>query len=275
MILLFHQLERLFETIAGDTPSLKAFDKMMHGAVYKLADTCDDLEGMGDLGKLLTETFAGMRYVVLLASRSKEPEDMMELQSHLTPITDVVPKIKALRLHRDYDNHMKAVMEMLTCVSWVTCRAPAQLPAPFVKECVGSSDFWSNRIRKEYKGKDDEKAKLQLAFCDGLKQLLNDLAAYIEEYHKTGLTFNPKGVSVAEAAIVLTDNPLTDAATTATRNNDKRTNKRASAVGNTVKGGNVAGMMAELAGRRNEDGSSAATGLKKVSTLCLCNLLLA
>ena len=235
----------------------------MHGSLYKLADTCDDLE-MGDLGKLLTEVFDGMRYIILLASRSKQPADMMDLQAHLKPITDPVTQIRGLRLSRDFDNHLKAINEMLACVSWVTCRAPTQLPAPFVKECVGSSDFWSNRIRKDFKGKDDERSKLQLTFCDGMKKMLQDLAAYIEEYHKTGLTFNPKGVSVAEAAIVLTDNPLSDAAAAATRKNDQKTHKRASLVGNTVKGGNMASMVAELTGRRTEDGSSAATGLKKV-----------
>eukprot|EP00934_Nitzschia_sp_Nitz4_P006208 Nitzschia sp. Nitz4//scaffold117_size69655//25369//27079//NITZ4_006022-RA/size69655-augustus-gene-0.2-mRNA-1//1//CDS//3329533645//6198//frame0 len=249
----------------GDAPSLKAFDKFMNTTVYKLSDTCDSLDGTKDLGKLLSETFEGMRYVILLASKSKQPADMTELHAHLKPISDVVTKIRALRLSRDYDNHLKAVMEMLACVSWVTCQAPAQLPAPFVKECVGSSDFWSNRIRKEFKGKEGEVAENQLAFCDGLKNLLNELAAYITEHHKTGLTFNPKGVSLAEAAIRLSDSPLSDAAAAASRQQDQKSNKRASLMGNTVKGGNVAGMMAELAGRRSGDGSSAATGLKKVT----------
>jgi len=251
-------------TGTGDTPALKGFDKFMNGTVYKLADTCDDLE-MGDLGKLLTEVFGGMRYVVLLAAKSKQPDDLLELQPHLKPITEYVTKIRTLRLNRDFDNHIKAMNEMLVCVSWVTCRAPTQLPAPFVKECIGASDFWSNRIRKDFKGKDDDKSQLQLAYCDGIKKLLQDLVDYIEEYHKTGITFNPKGVSVAEAAIVLTDNPLSEAAAAASRRNDQKTHKRASLVGNTVKGGNMASMVAELAGRRNEDGSSAATGLKKVT----------
>lgn len=226
---------------------------------------------MGELGKLLTEVFDGTRYVILLASRSKEPADMMDLQPHLTPITDYVTQIRNLRLNRDFDNHMKAVNEMLACVSWVTCRPPAQLPAPFVKECIASSDFWSNRVRKDFKGKEDDVAKLHLAFCDGLKKVLVDLAAYIDEQHKTGLTFNPRGVSVAEAAIVLTDNPADQAAAAVARKNDQKTHKRASLVGNTVKGGNILGMVAELAGRRNEDGSSAATGLKKVKRIWVCS----
>eukprot|EP00339_Tiarina_fusa_P004720 CAMPEP_0117070462 /NCGR_PEP_ID=MMETSP0472-20121206/49504_1 /TAXON_ID=693140 ORGANISM="Tiarina fusus, Strain LIS" /NCGR_SAMPLE_ID=MMETSP0472 /ASSEMBLY_ACC=CAM_ASM_000603 /LENGTH=498 /DNA_ID=CAMNT_0004793579 /DNA_START=27 /DNA_END=1523 /DNA_ORIENTATION=+ len=237
---------------AGESPGLKAFDKFLSSAVYKFADTCDDLGDMDNLGKLVVETFEGMRYVIVLASRAKQPTDMKDLQPHLTPITDAVTKIRALRLKRDYDNHMKAVMEMLACVSWVTCRAPSQLPAPFVKECIGSADFWSNRIRKEFKGKD---APNQIAFCDNSKKVLIELAAYIEEHHKTGVTFNPKGVSIAEAAIVLSDTPASAAAAEAA----------ASVVGNVVKGGNVMGLMSELAGRRTGDGASAATGLKKVS----------
>lgn len=251
-------------TGAGDTPALKAFDKFMNSSVYKLADACDDLD-MGDLGKLLTDVFGGMRYVILLAAKSKQPDDIMDIQPHLTPITEHVTKIRALRLNRDFDSHVKAMNEMLACVSWVTCRAPSILPAPFVRECIGASDFWSNRIRKDFKGKEGGQAELQLQYCDGIKKVLQDLATYIDENHKTGLTFNPKGVSLAEASIVLTDNPLTEAAAAATRRNDQKIHKRASLVGNTVKGGNMASMVAELAGRRTEDGSSAATGLKKVT----------
>jgi adenylyl cyclase-associated protein len=218
---------------------------------------------MGDVGKMVVQTFAGMRYVVVLASKSKQPADIAELGQYLTPITDPVGQIRNLRLKRDFDNHHKAIMEMLACVSWVTMRAP-NLPAPFVKECIGSSDFWSNRIRKEFKGKDDDTSKLQLAFCDNMKTTLSDLAAYIEEYHKTGLEFNPKGVSLAEAAIRLTDNPLQDAAIEANRKKDQLANKKNKDIGNTVKSANIAGLVSELANRRSEDGSSAATGLRKV-----------
>jgi hypothetical protein len=231
--------------------------------VYKFADSCDDLD-MGDMGTNVTAVFSGMQYVIVLASKSKQPDDMSELAQHLASITGPVSEVQKMRLSRDFDNHQKAIMEMLGCVSWVTCRAPDQLPAPFVKECIGSSDFWSNRIRKDFKGKDDDVAKQQLAFCDNMKKLLQDLAAYIEEYHKTGLTFNPKGVSMAEAAIRMTDNPLQDAAVEANRKKDQQSKKKNVDLGNTVKGGNMLGLVSELANRRSEDGSTAATGLRKV-----------
>jgi adenylyl cyclase-associated protein len=253
--------------ISGDSlesPAVKAFDTYTNTFVYKFADTCDDLE-MGTISKEIVTFFEGMRYVVVLASLSKQPSDMTELASHLKPITEPMGEIKKLRLSRDFDNHHKAISEMLACCSWVTCRPPAQLPAAFVKECIGSSDFWSNRIRKEFKGKDDEKSKLQLAFCDNLKATIVELSNYISEHHKTGLTFNPKGVSLAESAIRMTDNPLQDAAVAASRKKDQQTGKKDRDIGNTVKGGNMLGLVSELANRRSGDGSSAATGLRKVT----------
>jgi adenylyl cyclase-associated protein len=258
-----YRIRSLFSSCPGDTQATKAFDKYFNTTVYKLADSCDDLE-MENMGQLLVQAFSGIKYIVVLASKSKQPADLTELASHLTPCTEPIGEIRKLRLKRDFDNHQKAILEMLACVSWVTCRAPAQLPAPFVRECIGSSDFWSNRIRKEFKGKDDDAAKLQLAFCDNLKKTLEDLAIYIDEYHKTGLEFNPKGVSLAEAAIRMSDNPLQDAAVEANRKKDQQANMKNKQVGNTVRGVNVAGLVSELANRRSEDGSSAATGLRKV-----------
>lgn len=248
---------------ATESPALKAFDKYSNTTVYKCADVCDDLD-MGDIGKEFVKFFEGMRYVIILASKSKQPADMTELVEHLKAITEPMGEIRKLRLKREFDNHQKAICEMMACCSWVTCRPPAQLPAPFVKECVGSSDFWSNRIRKDFKGKDDETAKLQIAFCDTLKATLVELSDYITEHHKTGLTFNPKGTSLAESAIRLSDNPLQDAAIEANRKKDQHAGKKSHDL-NTVKGGNTAGLFSELANRRSDDGSSAATGLKKVT----------
>jgi len=245
-------------------PGLKAFDKYFNSSVYKCADSCDEL-GMGETGKLFVQVFEGMRYVVVLAARAKQPTDFSVIVKHLQSMTEPMVKVREQRLKRDFDNHLKAIQEMLACCSWVTCRAPSQLPAPFVRESVGSSDFWSNRIRKEFKGKNDDKSKLNLAFCDNLKATIVELADYITEYHKLGLAFNPKGVSLAEAAIRMTDNPMQDAAIEANRKKDQQANKKNQVLGTTVKVGNLSGLVNELVNRRSDDGSSAATGLRKVS----------
>ena len=247
-------------TIQGETPALKAYDNFLYSSVYSFSDTCADLGGVDQMGKLVVKTFEGLRYIIVLSCRAKAPSGNLTeaLTPHLQETTESLEQIRKLRLAPEWTNHHKATLEMLTCVSWVYCVAPNSLPVPFIKECVGSSDFWSNRIRKEFKGKDDN----QIAFCDGLKEVMNALAKYVEEYHKTGLTFNPKGHSLEEAAIRLTDTPMADAAAEAIAK--KGGAKRASAIGNTVKGGDLMGLMSELSGRKNADGSSAATGLRKV-----------
>ena len=138
-------------------------------------------------------------------------------------------------------------MEMLQSVSWVVMTAPPA-PTSFIKETVGSTDFWANKIRKEYKGKDEK----QVDFCDKLKALILDLAAYVKEHHLSGLSWNPRGVELTDAVVA-------DVATDAAAAPAKATPSPAGG------GGGMANIMAELSKKQTQDGSSAATGLKKVT----------
>ncbi len=162
-----------------------------------------------------------------------------------------------------------------------------------------SSVFWLNRIRKDYK---DEPA--YLLFCDTMKPIFTGLIDYVNTYHSIGLTFNPKGISLAEAAIRYTDEinqdvspaaadgagvgagaagtgttggnlevePATTTAATVTASlneggttsSPKRTGPHPTLGSNVIVGGNVAGIIGELGKRTNADGTSAATGLKHV-----------
>jgi adenylyl cyclase-associated protein len=146
-------------------------------------------------------------------------------------------------------------MEIVACLSWVLIKPPPQTPAAFCKEAIASCTFWSNKIRKEFKGKDDK----QIAFCDTLKAVGDDLVAYVTEYHKTGLTFNPKGVSLAEATVTLEDS----AAAPDTGPKPPLSPSRKAAVGGGA--GGISSLMSELQKKQTSDGASAATGLKKIN----------
>lgn len=246
----------VIEGTAGEAPSVKAYDAYIKANLSPFADTCDDLGGLADLGSLLREAFEGIRSIVVLASRSKPPQEdiAVALQPYLAPVQDAMKKMREIKFSRDFDRHYKAVMEMMACLSWVLMTPPKGLPVPFIKEALGSAEFWTNRIRKDFKGKDDQ----QIEFCDGLKKTVVGLAEYVEEYHKAGLSFNPKGVSLAEAAIRLSDEQEEPPEIKSPMP------KRHPTLGTVVPGGNLAGLMSELSSRKNADGSSAATGLKKV-----------
>ena len=243
-----------FLLVSADQASeaVVAFDDYIKSCVMPLALTCDELGGMKDIGKNLMDAWDGIRGIVVLATKSKSPgEDLQAaLTPHLAQTQDSIKAIQATRVDRDWDRHYKAISEMLPCNSWVLMKG---LPANCAKDALGAAEFWTNKIRKDFK--DDE---AQIDFCNMVKKTLNELATYIEKYHKTGLTWNPKGVSLAEAAVVLADPP-------AEENKELKSpiGKRRG-VGSLV-GGNMLGLVSELAAKRSADGSSAATGLRKVS----------
>ena len=245
----------------GEAPAVKAFDAYVKASVVPLAQTCDSLEGLDKSGTYLLDAWEGVRNIIVLATRAKAPIEPLgeALAPFLGKTQEAVKNLRELRLKRDWDRHQKTLIEMVGALSWILFQPPQQLPAPFVKEALGSAEFWSNRIRKDFKGKDDT----QIAFCDNVKKALTDLVVYIEEYHKAGLAFNPRGVSIAEAAIVLSDE--------VGQSTPSVTDSKGTTVGKrhpTIKGGagsaNLGGLMSELAGRKSADGSSAATGLRKV-----------
>ncbi|KAL7566747.1 hypothetical protein ACA910_017795 [Epithemia clementina (nom. ined.)] len=242
----------------GEAPAVKAYDAYVKTSLVPFVNTCDDLKGLKETGSLIKKAWDDVRAIIVLASRSKAPTNVAEeLAPFLAPTQETVKNINSVRVDRDFDRHMKAITEMLACLSWILLKPPQQLPGSFVKEAMGSAEFWTNRIRKDFKGKNDT----QIAFCDNLKTVMTGLVAYIEEYHKAGLNWNPKGVSVAEAAIRLTD----EASSTPEDPMDTSARKRHP----TLKGGpavaNVGGLIAELGQRKNADGTSAATGLRKVT----------
>ena len=265
--LLLYSLSFFRSPASGEVPAVKAYDSYMKNSVSYLAQACDDLGELENMGDLIQKAWEGIRLVIVLASRSKAPEeDLTEaLAPHMKSVQEAVVGIRSLKLERNWDRHQKAVIEMMAGLSWVYLRAPKALPAAMVKETLGSAEFWSNRIRKDFKGKNDT----HIAFCDSIKAVITGLAEYIDEHHKTGLTFSPRGVSLAEAAIRLSD-PTQEDTSESQRQGSFRV--RHPMIGSAVVGGNIAGMMEELSKRKSTEGDSAATGLKKVRTNTVCVL---
>ena len=316
----YSYLSLLASTFSGELhASVKAYDAYVQTCVVPFCTVCHevmpDLQSIADLILRAWET--GIRTMIVLASRSKPPIDEMKdpqqyvtlLQPHIAATIMAVQEIRAMnKIDRKYDIHMKAIYELISCVSWVymyNVPSPHQgpLPVPFLQECMSSSVFWLNRIRKDHK---DNTAYLQ--FCDAMKPIFTGLMEYVKTYHSTGLTFQPKGISLAEAAIRYTDemnvttagatgdamatadatmmseangNQTNVAASTSTipsstgtsttegstippTGSPKRTGPHPTLGSHVIVGGNAAGIMGELSKRKNADGSSAATGLKHV-----------
>lgn len=231
---------------AAIPPSLVAYDEHIESSLQPFIKACSDIEPLKPIGSNIEKVWMGIRTIIHIGTKCKKPTNIQEsLMPHLKPVQDAMTEIRTIRLDRKYDWHVKAIMEMLVCASWVIMTPPTT-PTSFVKDTIGSSDFWSNKIRKEYKGTDEK----HVVFCDTMKKLIIDLSNYVKEYHLSGLMWNNvNGVALEEYS-----------------GPDPVLKKKVSSTAVSPPAAPAAAdIMKELASKRTSDGSSAATGLKKVS----------
>jgi adenylyl cyclase-associated protein len=230
-------------------PALAAFDAHMSNVLSPFVSACKSIQGLDETGASIETIWKTMRNIIEIGTRCKKPVSVQEsLMPHLKPIQDSMLSIRQARLDRSLDWHIKAIMEMLASASWVIMSAPPA-PSNFINDTIGASDFWANKIRKEHKGKDDN----HIAFCDTMKKLIQGLADYVKEYHLSGLMWNPRGVQIEDYKGQSSDTKAENENRSATAL-EKKTS--------IPSGGDV---MKELALKRSSDGSSAATGLRKVT----------
>mmetsp|Transcript_24807 Transcript_24807/g.47509 ORF Transcript_24807/g.47509 Transcript_24807/m.47509 type:complete len:492 (+) Transcript_24807:177-1652(+) len=233
-------------------PRLAAYDQHMARALTPFTDSCAALGSeMGGIGDSVRDVWNGVRLIVELGTEYKKPPEPVAsaIQPHIKPCQDAMSKVRMARLDRKFDWHIKAVMEMLACVSWVVM-SPPPTPSSFVKDTIGASDFWANKVRKEHKNKGEEGVK-HTKLCDSMKALVLDLSAYLKEYHLSGLAWNPRGKDFSKAKVGEGGNAPKA--------------KSAPAAVETPGAGGAGGLFAELQEKKTGAGDSAATGLKKVA----------
>jgi len=125
--------------------------------------------------------------VALVGKASKQKKvSQDDFQKLINPISEVMGKITDLESKyrgKDHVNHLKTVSEATQALGWV-CVEPT--PGPFVKETIGASEFWSNKILKDFKGKDEN----HVNWVKGFNGFLKALETYIRAHHTTGLSWN-------------------------------------------------------------------------------------
>jgi len=128
------------------------------------------------------------RDMLRAAAASKKPGDEVFMRI-ITPTSDLMGKISSLRDSKrssKFFNNLSTISEGIGALGWVTV---SPTPGPHVAEMRASSEFYSNRILKDFKGKD----QTQVDFVTHYNNFLKELQAYIKKHHTTGLTWNPRG----------------------------------------------------------------------------------
>jgi len=118
------------------------------------------------------------------AKTQKKPNDD-GLQKLLGPVSELMGKVgevKEKNARHANINHLTAVAEAVQILGWVAVE-PA--PGPYAKEMLGAAEFYTNKVLKDYKGKDET----HVSYVNGLVGFLKALNPYIIAHHTTGLTW--------------------------------------------------------------------------------------
>jgi adenylyl cyclase-associated protein len=179
-----------------------------------------------------------------IAAQAKKP-DNETLMALLKPTSDAVAEVIKIRDSNRGNsmwNHLSAVSEGIPALGWVTV---SPTPGPFANEYKGNSEFYSNKMIREYKGKDEA----QMDWVNGWNGFLKGLVAYIKNYHTTELKWNPKG-----------QDPKQFVGAAVADNKPKAAAKPKAVVKKPVAGGGLGGLMADL-----NKGAAVTKGLNRVT----------
>eukprot|EP01038_Epipyxis_sp_PR26KG_P008418 gene8418-11385_t len=170
---------------------IRAFDEHVAEKLEPFFQAAQKLGGeAAKVGQVVKEGWAEMRSVLLIAEGCKEPPQA-SLPDILSGVYSKVKETSKLIGRNEWEMHAKTCSEGIQCLNWLAVK-PA--PCDFIENFVGGSDYWANNIRKQHKSTGPD----HIAFCDTFKALLLGLVAFVKENHRTGVSWNAKGVDIKD-----------------------------------------------------------------------------
>ncbi|XP_030080319.1 adenylyl cyclase-associated protein 1 [Drosophila hydei] len=145
--------------------------------------------------QIVKAAFDAQLHYVTLATQIAKPAQAKQMEL-LQPTSTQISAIQDFReKHRTsaFFNHLSAISESIPALGWV---CTSSMPGPYVKEMKDAGQFYTNRVLKEWKEKDDKHVEWARAWI----QTLTDMQAYIKQYHTTGLVWSGKGAAPAGGA---------------------------------------------------------------------------
>lgn len=171
-----------------DHPSVTAFDDFMGSALLKFMEASKAIGGqVEEQSNLLMKTFICMRRLLGIVPFSQKPGPKV-LPDLFTAIDQLMETTGTYYMGKEatpIGNHLRAVSEGVVTLSWLKLEKGT---LSFVEEMNGAAEYYSNRVIKEFKDKDDTHVQWARAFNTLLKEHLS----YIRQHHKGGLSWGNK-----------------------------------------------------------------------------------
>ncbi|KAJ1953415.1 suppressor of rasval19, partial [Dispira parvispora] len=173
-------------------PSVLAYDEFVATSVKQYLDASEALGGaIQEQAEVIQRLVQLQRDFILMASQVRLPP-MTEsgFSDSLKPLQECISTVDEVRTRHRAD---KALFEELSAVSegvgafgWIVIEPT---PVPYIQDMKDSAQFYVNRVLKTFKDKDPKPIEWVKLFI----AMLTGLAEYVKAYHRTGLTWNPKG----------------------------------------------------------------------------------
>ncbi|XP_066268121.1 adenylyl cyclase-associated protein 1-like isoform X3 [Branchiostoma lanceolatum] len=186
-------------------PFVQAYDDIVSGVFAQVVSLSQQIGG--DLSKqveMVKLAVQAQREFIVQVAKCKEPSQDV-LVKMLQPTADQIAAIQSFREKNRASqqfNHLSAFSESIPALGWVTMKLPDKSdpanpkPAPYVKEMRDAGMFYTNRVLKDFKEKDNRHVEWAKAWVSTLMELHD----YVKQHHTTGLSWNKAGAQATGAA---------------------------------------------------------------------------
>jgi len=170
-----------------DHPAVIAYQQLIDEHLTNFVSLCDKIGGdVKALGPLVLTCVNNQKSLIAEASRSKKPANVQDVLKPLSDSISAVQKYQNESRSAKDKNNVFGVGEGIGIFGWV---AVEPTPAPYAAEMVGAAKFYTDKVLREFKGKDET----QVAWTHAWTGFIDALVPYIKKFHTTGLAWNPKG----------------------------------------------------------------------------------
>ncbi|RIB17220.1 adenylate cyclase associated N terminal-domain-containing protein [Gigaspora rosea] len=176
--------------------SLDAYDELIEGPLNNFIELSKSIGGIvQDQSHSVEDIFIAQRDFISISTQSTKPKTSDTLVELFRPTQQALEKVCAHTENNrisPFNNHLKTVSEGIGVLSWVTFEETAEMEEKLlstVKGLIESSQYYANRVIKEFKDKD----RSHVDWANSYIHLLTGLQQYITKFHTHGLIWNPKG----------------------------------------------------------------------------------
>lgn len=169
--------------------SIKEFDLFIKENIDAYVEISKKIDPvLGEQSEIFKEAIIKEREVLKAANKSKKlnMEDEKFQKLIILPINKLIMKVIEIKDNNRQNNNfnfLNAVSEGVPVLGWIVTTTPVS----YIPDFKDSAQFWTNRILKDCKGKENENECIE--WVKKFLKIFDELKNYVKEYQTTGISW--------------------------------------------------------------------------------------